>query len=402
MMKRLISRLREKAGKDTVIIIDEYDSAITAAAIAGNPDLGCMRSISDDFYKVIKAASGSIRLLFITGCVRLANLSVFSAINNLRDISMDPRFAAAFGYTDEELSAYFGEGIDGFLASHPGICRDSFAREIREYYDGYRFSPDSEATVYNPVSIGEFFINGCSFMNYWIRTGSSRLAVSLSMNYLLSDSGDNPFLDADSFATFDIAQIGDGTLTNDDIKALLYFSGYLTIKSYEHPFARLGFPNQEVRRSFLSDLVARYTGRTLSDCRIWFSGLIEACMSGRPEQVIGKLTEYFDAFSFELTSRDPERAYQLCFQSIFVMASLLAISEDRGAAGRSDEVIMAGSHIWIFELKVDGSADAALRQIEERRYSGKYGYLMKPGMQLHRLGISFSSRTRSIEDWKCC
>ena len=370
-------------GGRAVIIIDEFDAPLVDSM--DTPYVGDMRRVFNEFYSTIKNCGGLVRFLFITGVTKLSNLSIFSKMNNLVDLSMDPRFASAFGYTDEELLEYFGEGIDEYYSSHRDeyASRDEFALRIREYYDGYRFSPRSEVTVYNPVSIGYFFNDGCSFQNYWNMTGISRLAVDLAMRVPLSE-----FIEGDAsvplsaFTSFDISQIYEGRLSRESVLALLYYTGYLTIRTAKGERIRLAFPNMEVATSFSTSLVTRYRDTGTQDVTLWLCDLIDACEEGDEEAARRKMEEYFAAFSYELADRDPERTYHAIFHSIFVMAGLDAISEDRGA------------------LKVDGSADEALSQIEARDYGKRYAYLMRPGMVLHKVGISFSSADRRISDWK--
>ena len=401
MLTSLLDGLIEKEGKRVVIIIDEFDSPLTGAM--GKPFAEEIRGRLSAFYAVIKMNAPRIRLFFITGVVKLSNLSIFSKMNNLVDLSMDPRFASAFGYTDEELLEYFGEGIDEYYSSHKDeySSRDEFALRIREYYDGYRFSPRSEVTVYNPVSIGYFFNDGCSFQNYWNMTGVSTLAVTLASRIPLSEIvEDTGVVSMSAFTSFDISQICSGKLSKNSILALLYYTGYLTIKDGDEDGVTLAFPNTEVATSFTAGLLPRYRERDAENVEVWLSRLMRACGEGNGEAVRRKMEEYFAAFSYELADRDPERTYHAIFHSIFVMAGLDAISEDRGARGRADEALKAGDHIWVFELKVDGSADEALSQIEARDYGKRYAYLMRPGMVLHKVGISFSSAERRIAEYK--
>ena len=254
MLEDLIDVLVRKTGKKVVIIIDEYDSPFTSL--------------------------GSIRMLFITGIVKLANLSIFSAMNNLRDISMDPVFATAFGYTDNELSDYFGEGMDEYLEEHPGEyeSREEFQRKIREYYDGYRFSYMSDVTVYNPVSIGFFFTTCYEFRAWWIETGASTMAVNLARNNNLLEllDDDSLFISPDAFSVFDIDDIADGTLSSEGASAFLYYAGYLSIGTYEDGMLGLTFPNNEVRRSFVRDLVRKYRGNTDLNDALWIRSFISS------------------------------------------------------------------------------------------------------------------------------
>ena len=399
LLRDTLLRLSKKA----VIIIDEYDSALTSAIVHEKPYIDGMRSIFRDFYSNIKNNSECIRFCFITGVTKYSNLSIFSEMNNLLDISMDKAFADAFGYTEPELMEYFGEGMDEYMEANPGkyASRDELLSRIREYYDGYRFSRDSEVTVYNPVSIGRFFNSGCRFDNYWEQTGVSSLAVNLASNYRLSSVVDEqPVMSDVDFTSFDISLLADKKLKKESVYALLYYTGYLTIDTYDGTFITLDFPNREVSTSFTSNLLSRYTDSSPSRIMWWGKAFAEACSTGDDEAVRRSLEDYFSAFSYELIGDERERFYHGIFHSIFVIASLFALSEDRGMRGRADEVLIAGSHIWIFELKVDRTADEALGQIEEKGYGDKYSYLMKPGMAMHKVGISFSSSERKITDYR--
>ena len=401
-LQRMIAREARHNG----VVIENSDPASIAF-------IGEVRAVFNSLYKTIKDMTGSIRMLFITGIVKLANLSIFSAMNNLRDISMDPIFAAAFGYTDKELSDYFGEGMDEYLEEHPGEyrSREEFQRKIREYYDGYRFeyydgyrfSYMSDESVYNPVSIGFFFTTYYEFRAWWIETGASTMAVNLARSNNLLELLDEERLcvSLGAFSVFDIDQIATGRLSKNGICAFLYYAGYLSIGTYEDGMLGLVFPNMEVGKSFATDLISRYIKDDRIDGNVWILSFIRACREGKAEEVMARLDEYFSAFSYELAGNMGERFYHSIFHAVFIMAGMLSYSEDRGYRGRADEAIITDSHLWIFELKVDRSAEEALGQIEERGYAKKYSYLMRPETKIHKVGISFSSAERRITEWKC-
>ena len=247
LLEQLLIGIAENTGKKAVIIIDEYDSPITTAIIEKKPFVDEIRSILNSFYSTIKNSSQYIHFFFMTGVVKLSNLSIFSAMNNLVDLSMKEEFAGAFGYTDEELDEYFGEGIDEYLEANPGKykSREEFREKIRSYYDGYRFSPGSETRVYNPVSIGFFFNDGCKFDNYWIQTGATSFAVALARNVDFSKMLASQELKTTvaAFSTFDISDIREKNLTERKMIAMLYYTGYLSIESYDEPYIHLSFPN---------------------------------------------------------------------------------------------------------------------------------------------------------------
>ena len=406
LLEQLLIGIAENTGKKAVIIIDEYDSPITTAIIEKKPFVDEIRSILNSFYSTIKNSNQYIHFFFMTGVVKLSNLSIFSAMNNLVDLSMKEEFAGAFGYTDEELDEYFGEGIDEYLEANPGKykSREEFREKIRSYYDGYRFSPESETRVYNPVSIGFFFNDGCKFDNYWIQTGATSFAVALARNVDLSKilSSQELKTTAAAFSTFDISDIREKNLTERKMIAMLYYTGYFSIESYDEPYIHLSFPNAEVAASFVNHLLEQYSSDRNMEFDGWAKEFYDACQYGNEENLLRKLTEYFDAFSYELIGNEKEKFYHAIFHAIFFLTGVYSITEDRGLRGRADEVVITSDSLWIFELKVDESAEDALRQIEDKGYSDKYADMInRRKLKVHKVGISFSSETRSIAEWKC-
>ena len=404
MFEMLIEKLYRRDG-EIVIIQDEYDAPLTSAAI-GDPEMSeGVRKALNSFYATIKNKAGMIRFCFITGVVKLSNLSIFSAMNNLVDLSMDKEFSGAFGYTDEELDEYFGEGIDEYLEANPGKykSREEFREKIRDYYDGYRFSPESETRVYNPVSIGFFFYKECTFSNYWIKTGATSFAVALARNVDLSKilSSDDLKATMTAFDTFDISDIREKNLTERKMIAMLYYTGYLSIESYDEPYIHLSFPNAEVAASFVNHLIEQYSSDKNKEFDGWAKEFYVACQDGNEENLMKKLAEYFDAFSYELIGNGKEKFYHAIFHAIFFLIGIYSITEDRGLRGRADEVVATSDSLWIFELKVDGNAEDALRQIEDKGYADKYADMInRRKLKVHKVGISFSSKTRKIESWK--
>ena len=406
LLEQLLIGIAENTGKKAVIIIDEYDSPITTAIIEKKPFVDEIRSILNSFYSTIKNSNQYIHFFFMTGVVKLSNLSIFSAMNNLVDLSMKEEFAGAFGYTDEELDEYFGEGIDEYLEANHGKykSREEFMEKIRSYYDGYRFSPESETRVYNPVSIGFFFNDGCKFDNYWIQTGATSFAVALARNVDLSKilSSQELKTTAAAFSTFDISDIKEKNLTERKMIARLYYTGYFSIESYDEPYIHLSFPNAEVAASFVNHLLEQYSSDRNMEFDGWAKEFYDACKDGNEENLVRKLTEYFDAFSYELIGDEKEKFYHAIFHAIFFLTGIYSITEDRGLRGRADEVIITSDSLWIFELKVDASAEDALRQIEDKGYADKYADMInRRKLKVHKVGISLSSKTRSIAEWKC-
>ena len=404
MLDDLIMKATRATGKQVVIIIDEFDSPFTSK-ISWKPELiEYIRELFNEFYKSIKADSAYIRFFFMTGCVRLSNLSIFSAMNNLYDISMDRRFAGAFGYTEKELEDNFGEGMDEYLEANPGIygSKEEFIGRIRDYYDGYRFSPRSDIKVYNPVSIGRFFDRlECKFDNYWEKTGVSTMAVGLARRCnLVSLLSENSSLLLPSFSSFDISLISEAKLSRSSVLALLYYAGYLTIADSDDDGVELGFPNMEIRSSFIQSLSLLYADNGDDAAGMIIQGA-KAARRGDAEKMIYSLNEFCRQSSGQIIREKLENPYHLIAHMFFVACGCRVTAEDSTSRGRIDLTVEKDKHLYIMELKIDGSADEAMKQIKDRDYAGKYiGYARKSGIDIHLIGISFSSKERKVAEWK--
>ena len=407
MLWEAIQEIAEKTGKKVVIIIDEYDDPLVKAILGDYDYIDKMGIVFNDFFSVIKNSNEYIRFFFITGCVKLSNLSIFSAMNNLYDISMEEDFAGAFGYTEDEVERFFGEGMDEYLAANPGKyeSREEFIGKIRDYYDGYRFSPDSETRTYNPVSIGRFFTKlKCNFRSYWEQTGLTLLAVQTASKYDISSlfdiddikMGTKVEASVSAFTNFSLTRLNDKSIGKDAVFAMLYYSGYLTLSGVDFRTYILGFPNIEVHSAFINGLVSEYAG-TEGYMDVWITHFHKACATGNADTVMEEIENYFQCFPYDIVSRWKEAVFQGIFHSIFVVSSMLISSEERGLIGRSDEVLIASNHIWIFELKINGNAEDALEQIKKNRYEGKYlDYSRTHKMEIHLVGINMDTKERKL------
>ena len=396
MLDDLIEALYSKQGQ-IAVIIDEFDAPVTDVLSKGTEIGSYIRDAFSTFYANIKKNTARIRFCFITGVTRLSNMSIFSKMNNLLDISMSPEFADAFGYMEAELIGYFGKGMDEYMEANPGkySSRDEMAGRIREYYDGYRFSPYSDTAVYNPVSIGRFFNSGCRFENYWDQTGVSTLAVSLAREHdLITLVDEEPAVGMGAFTSFDISQLQDAGLSRDSVLALLYYTGYLTILEGDEDGLVLRFPNKEVSSSFTRSLASRYTDAVSGS--IMYEGS-RALSENDLHAFLSAADRHISAFPYQFFERGCERAFHLIFHSFLVALGGAAHGEDAGRRGRADDVYERGGRVYVFELKADGDADDAIRQIREKGYADKY---RKEGRQIILIGVSFSTEKRKIESWK--
>lgn len=287
----------------TVIIIDEYDFPI----IHTYKDLKKADQIRDtlsSFYTVIKNNNDKIRFFFLTGITKFSNMSIFSQMNNLNDLTFDKNYASAFGYTEEELEYYFSEYIDHYMKRNDREYgeREEFLNAVREYYDGYSFSYESRVKVYNPVSIGFFFNDDCAFKNYWISTGLSTLAVDLAREYNLEGIIFNDLkVDMNSLSSFDYLDLSKHKLNSSQILALIYFTGYVTIKEGNQNVLTLTFPNTEVRTSFTQSLVSRYSGITVG---FYVDDAYKALKTNDLNQLVKVLNSYYKEHPYTLLEKE--------------------------------------------------------------------------------------------------
>ena len=386
----------KKTEKKAVIIIDEYDTPI----IHTYKNIGLADKIRDTlsmFYSVVKNRNEKIRFFFLTGITKFSNMSIFSQINNLIDLTFDKNFASAFGYTEEELESNFSEYIDNYMtrADRKYEKREDFLSAIKEYYDGYRFSYESNANVYNPVSVGFFFTNGCSFKNYWIDTGTSTLAVDLAKDYHLGHIiTENPIVGMDVFSSFDYSNLASLSLDDSEVLALIYFTGYLTIKEGDNLALTLKFPNKEVRNAFTLSLMKQYSGG--KDLSVF---LVKGNIAIKNRDISGlvkAMNAYYAKIPYVVLEK--EIGYEAMFYSYFLLFGVDKINvEETTTRGRIDVVIESEADVYIIEIKVDKSAEEALSQIKDKRYYAKY---INTDKEIHIIGLNFASKDCQIAEWK--
>ena len=391
----MLTSILKKMEKKAVIIVDEYDTPIIHTY--KNINLADrIRETLSAFYSVIKNTDDKIRFFFITGITKLSNMSIFSEMNNLTDLTFSPDYASAFGYTEEELENNFSEYIDDYMSQSDREygTREEFLEAVRDYYDGYRFSYESDTKVYNPVSVGFFFNNNFRFRNYWNETGINTLAVELAREYNLETIiFDNIKLDVDSIVSFDYLLLAKGKLDALQILSLLLFTGYLTIKEGNENVLTLTFPNAEVRTSFTKSLVKRYSGITTA----FFVDEAETALRKHDtEKLVKVLNAYYVQHPYTLLEK--EKGYQLAFYSFFVMMGAEAMrAEETTLLGRSDIVLETKNDVYVVELKKDKTAEEALEQVRKMGYHEKY---VNTDKTIHIIGMNLLSQKRQVNEWK--
>ena len=396
MFSRLISALKEKTGKAVVVLIDEYDKPILDH-LDSREEAENFRSFMDSFYQVIKGAEPLLRFVFITGVTKFAKVSIFSKLNNLTDLTLRKEFATMFGYTQEELESYFADYIDDAVTamvqdnSGEVLDRAALLNELQRWYDGFRFSDGAES-VYNPVSVGTFFLNDYRFSNYWFETGTPTFLIGLmKRNHLLVQDMADVVLSENSFNTFDAAELSAELVNNERIEQMLYQTGYLTIDQMlrvgRNRLYKMRYPNLEVEDSFTNNLLTAYSGKVSTSSYISRVGV--AASDGDPEEIVRILKDFFDNLPYDLQIH-AEKYYQAMVYMMLKMCGMDIQTEVKTNTGRIDAVFDAGRYLYLVEFKLEKSAEAAVNQIIDDHYADKYLFSAREKrQQICLLGIDF-------------
>ena len=381
----LIRNAHKKTGKRVVILIDEYDKPMLQA-IGDEALQDDYRSTLKAFYGVLKTMDGFIRFAFLTGVTKFGKVSVFSDLNNLMDISRDERYADICGISEKELLDNFSEDIRD-LALANGQTFEQACAQLKEDYDGYHFCPDSVG-IYNPFSLLNTFAK-MRYGSYWFETGTPTYLVELLKKNR-----------CDLKETFGI-EADDGMLDNifidDNPVPVLYQSGYLTIVGHGSlpGTYRLGFPDLEVERNFVRYIFPFYANVDRVRSASEIKKFVLEIGSGDIDGFMERLQSFLADCPYEM-ARDIELHYQNVLFIVFRLAGLYTQVEYRTSKGRIDLVLKTGDYIYVMEFKLDGSAEEALNQIEDRQYALPFA---SDPRRLFKIGVNFSSQTRNIEKW---
>lgn len=385
--KGIVERAYEKTGHRVVILVDEYDKLMLQAI--GNEVLQAeYRSTLKAFYSVLKTQDRYIKLAFLTGVTKFGKVSVFSDLNNLNDISMDYRYINICGITGKELHEYFDNDV-ALLGERNGLTKEECYTKLKEQYDGYHFDYKAEG-LYNPFSILNTLAK-MKFADYWFETGTPSFLVYLmkNSNYQL-DKLTEEQVPSDFLNSID-------SMSRNPIP-VIYQSGYLTIKGYNEEFDiyRLGFPNKEVENGFIKYLIPFYTPIEEEKTGFFITNFIMDIRRGAPESFMQRMQSMFADTDYKITGK-MELYFQNAMYLVFKMLGFYTDVERTTSNGRIDIVLKTKDYIYVMELKLDGSADDALRQIEEKGYALPFA---KDPRKLYKIGVDFSSETRGIEEWK--
>ena len=383
----IIRRAAEKTGHNTVILIDEYDKPMLQAI--GSPELQTeYRNTLKAFYGALKSCDGYIQFAMLTGVTKFGKVSVFSDLNHLMDISMINRFSEICGITEEELHRYFDDDIHT-LAEKLGIGYEETCTRLRLNYDGYHFSFKSPG-MYNPFSILNTFAN-MQIDNYWFATGTPTYLVELMKqhNYNVEEIEDivtsGPVLDSIDAASTDPVPV-------------IYQSGYLTIKDYNEEFENytLGFPNREVEQGFFRFLLPNYASVSITKSPYEIQRFVTDVRKGDVDSFLSRLQTFFDDIPYELAPRDREVHYQNILYIVFKLMGFHAEVEYHTSRGRVDLVLKTSDYIYVMEFKLDGTAEEAMAQIDAKGYASAFAADRR---KVVKVGVNFSSETRTIDRW---
>jgi hypothetical protein len=395
----LIRRACEKSGRKVAVLIDEYDKPLLETM--DNPDLNAqVRKNLKAFYGILKTADPWLRFVFLTGVTKFSQVSVFSDLNQLRDISMDEAYAGICGISAGELTGNFEPELRA-LAEKNGVSYDEALNRMRKRYDGYHFTRESggrravgaeSSGLFNPFSVLSTFARG-EFDYYWFQTGTPTFLV-------------NQLKKTD----FDLRKLSEGVrirsqaisnyrLDGGDPTPILYQSGYLTIRDYDKQFDiyTLGFPNEEVEYGFLEALLPAYMPRP-GDWQGFFVGnFVEDLQKGDVEGFMTRLRAFFADIPYELNDKT-ERHYQTLIYLVFRLMGQYAAVEFHSAKGRADLVVFTADTVYVFEFKLTGggTAEDALAQIDGQGYLIPYTAGKR---KLVKIGVDFDPEERNIGRW---
>ena len=383
----VIERAAIKSGQRVVVLVDEYDKPLLQA-INDEALQDEFRAILKAFYSVLKTQDQYIKFALLTGVTKFGKVSVFSDLNNLIDLSMDERYQTLCGITEEEIHRYFEESVRVLAKNNDISYEDALCRLERDY-DGYHFVAHGEG-VYNPFSL----LNTLSrqrFGRYWFETGTPSYLVEVMKqdNYPLPDLTQEQ-------VTGDFLNSIDSMSTNPI--PLIYQSGYLTIKDYDSEFGfyTLGFPNKEVEEGFTDYLLPLYTNIRQGESAFYIGNFVRDLRQGRIDDFMRRMETMLYDTDYKIVG-DSELYFQNAFYLISRMLGFYTEVERETSNGRMDMTVKTNDYVYIFEFKLDGSADDALRQIDEKGYAKPFAL---DNRKIIKVGINFSLKKRCIEEWK--
>ena len=400
--QKVLRAAHEKTGLGAVVLIDEYDKPILDVIELDYQveHLGKMisleekhRNIMKSFYTTFKGADADLRFVFLTGVTKFSQISMFSGFNQPADISLSRNYEALCGITKDELEKYFAEPI-AEIAQIYHCTEEEMLQKLKMKYDGYHFS-EKMVDVFNPFSLLNAFYN-MKLGGYWFKSGTPTYLVRL-----LNHFDEN--LDELVGKYYGVPQFDDYKADIEKPLPMIYQSGYLTIKDYDQDTESflLDIPNNEVREGLLTILANAYL-QTKEDSASWLITSVHQLKQGKLQEFMDSLTAFLASIPYSVRRRNDEREYERYFDYTFylllrMLSCYMLFREKETSKGRADCVYETPNDVYIFEFKLDGSAEGALLQIEDKGYAKEYAI---DSRHIHQIGVNFSSKTGTIEEWK--
>ena len=383
----LIKRAYEQTGKKVVVLIDEYDAPLLDV-VHERENLDVLRNIMRNFYSPLKACDPYLRYVFLTGITKFSQLSIFSELNNIKNISMDEPYAAICGISEDEIRLQMKDDLEG-LAKKLGITPEEALMKLKENYDGYHFTSPSP-DIYNPFSLLNAFADG-KFGSYWFGSGTPTYLVKMLDKFGVkpSEIGRRQL----KSSVFDAP-----TETMTDAVPLLYQSGYITIKDYNKmlDLYTLDIPNKEVRLGLMESLLPYYVNNKTPEATTMVAYLFYDIQNGDMDAALHRLQEFLSTIPYCDNTRF-EGHYQQVFYIIFSLLGYYVDVEVRTPRGRVDIVLRTKTTLYVMELKLDKSAGEAMEQIDLKNYPERFALC---GLPVVKVAVSFDSERCTIGDWK--
>ena len=382
----LIKRASQQTGRQVVVLIDEYDAPLLDI-IHEERNLPVLRQVMRNFYSPLKACDPWLRFVFLTGITKFSQLSIFSELNNIKNISMDTDYAAVCGITEDEMLSQMNEDID-LMADRMRLSREELLEKLKDYYDGYHFtwpSPD----IYNPYSLMNAFADK-KIRSFWFGSGTPTYLLEMLRKYHVSPS-----------------EIGGGSATADEFDAptekltsitpLLYQSGYLTIKDGSEftEVYTLDFPNREIRVGMMRSLLPNYLGYSAGKGNTTVALMYEAIYHEDMDKALHLLQTFLSTVPYT-DNTDYEGHWQQMLYVIFSIFGYYVDVEVRTPKGRVDMVMRTATKLYLVELKLDRSTETAMQQIDLKQYPERFALC---GLPVVRVAVNFDSATHTINDW---
>ena len=383
----LIKRAYEQTGKKVVVLIDEYDAPLLDV-VHERENLDVLRNIMRNFYSPLKACDPYLRYVFLTGITKFSQLSIFSELNNIKNISMDEPYAVICGISEDEIRLQMKDDL-GELAKKLEITPEEALMKLKENYDGYHFTSPSP-DIYNPFSLLNAFADG-KFGSYWFGSGTPTYLINMLKKFGVepSEIGNNRV----SVEDFDAP-----TERMTSIIPLLYQSGYITIKNYDEELDlyTLNIPNKEVRIGLMKSLLPHYVGSKAPETTTMVAYLSRDIRNGDMDTALRRLQTFLSTIP-QCDNTKYEGHYQQVFYIIFSLLGYYVDVEVRTPRGRVDIVLRTKTTLYVMELKLDKSAGEAMEQIDLKNYPERFALC---GLPVVKVAVSFDSERCTIGDWK--